>query len=83
MAGYHIAYIPRGQFGESSKIMEEAAEFNDAVMQGNPVMALCELSDLLGAIEGYIERKHPSISFNNLIRMKDATKRAFKEGHRD
>jgi hypothetical protein len=82
MAGYHIAYIVRGQFGEPSKIMEEAAEFNDAIMQGNPVMALCELSDMLGAIEGYLERKHPSITMNHLLRMKDATKRAFKEGHR-
>jgi hypothetical protein len=55
MAGYHLAHIPRGTFGEPSKIMEEALEFQDAIRQGNPVMALCELSDLVGAVQGYLE----------------------------
>jgi hypothetical protein len=80
MAGYHIADIPRGQFGEPSKIMEEAFEFNDAIMQGNPVMALCELSDLVGAIEGYLKAKHPSITMAHLTRMKEATARVHESG---
>jgi hypothetical protein len=80
MAGYHIADIPRGQFGESSKIMEEAFEFNDAIMQGNPVMALCELSDLVGAIKGYLKNKHPSITFDHLIKMQEATSRVHEAG---
>jgi hypothetical protein len=83
MAGYHIADIPRGQFGEASKIMEEALEFQDAILQGNPVMALCELSDMLGAVEGFLERKHPTITLNDLIEMKVATKRAFTDGTRN
>lgn len=82
MAGYHISTIPRGFFGEPSKIMEEAYEFQDAILQGNPVMALCELSDLLGAMEGYLAAKHPTITLGHLVKMKDATRRAFEDGTR-
>lgn len=80
MAGYHLANIPRGTYGEPSKILEETLEFQDAIRQGNPVMALCELSDLVGAIQGYLETKHPSISFNELLRMTEATARVHKSG---
>jgi hypothetical protein len=80
MAGYHIADIPRGHFGEPSKIMEEAFEFQDAILQGNPVMALCELSDLVGAIKGYLAAKHPSITLNHLLKMTEATARVHEAG---
>lgn len=74
--------IPKGEFGEISKIEEELCELVDADSQGNKIMVLCELSDLLGAVEGYLEKHHPSMSLSDLLIMKDATKRAFKSGHR-
>ncbi len=81
--GYHIADIPRGTFGEPSKIIEEAREFADAINQGVTLMALQELSDLLGAIHGYLARHHPSLTIIDLIDMAAMTERAFKNGHRD
>lgn len=80
--GYHIRDIPRGDLGYPSKIIEEIMEFSDAVDQGNPVMALVELSDSLGAIEAYLERHHPSVTLDDLLTMKAATQRAFRNGFR-
>jgi NTP pyrophosphatase (non-canonical NTP hydrolase) len=78
--GYHNKEIPRGKFGEFTKIREEFLEAEDAIEQGNKIMLLVELSDLIGAIEGYCE-KH-NIELEDLIKMKDATKRAFMDGTR-
>lgn len=80
--GYHRKAIPKGVFGEGSKVIEEAAEFADALDQVNPVMALCELSDLIGAIQGYLTKYHPSVTIDDLITMADATRRAFESGQR-
>ena len=80
--GYHKKYIPQGVFGESSKIEEECSEFLDAVEQNNKVMCIVELSDLIGAIEGYLENYHPSICLSDLIIMSNATKGAFNDGTR-
>jgi hypothetical protein len=83
MAGYHQVEIPRGKFGEISKIGEEFLELKDAVDQNNRIMALLELSDLIGAIEGFVEHEfNNTVSFDDLLKMKDATHRAFKEGKR-
>lgn len=79
--GYHLKDIPRGVYGELSKIVEEFAEFQDAMDQDNPVMALQELSDLLGAIEGFTMRKH-NVTLQDLVTMANTTKRAFESGHR-
>jgi len=80
--GYHIAWIPQGEYGEVSKIEEELAEFKDALAQRCSLMALLELADLIGAIEGYLDRHHPSIELSDLLSMAAITKRAFKVGHR-
>lgn len=80
MAGYHRREIPKGKFGEVSKIEEEYLEFQDALDQNNPIMVLCELSDMVGAIEGYIKRYN--ITLDQLIEMKNATKSAFQTGYR-
>lgn len=80
--GYHIRKIPRGEMGKSSKILEEVMELIDAEEQNCKIMALVELSDLVGAIEAYLERNHPSIELRDLIEMTDITKRAFKNGYR-
>jgi len=79
--GYHNKYIERGKFGEFSKIKEEFLEAEDAFEQGNSIMLLVELSDLIGSIEGYCV-KH-NIKLDDLIKMKEATKRAFNDGTRE
>ncbi len=81
MAGYHLRDIPRGEFGEVSKIREEFEEFLESLEQNNPIMALVELSDMIGAIEGYAE-KHHNIKLDDIIALKTATHRAFKSGSR-
>jgi NTP pyrophosphatase (non-canonical NTP hydrolase) len=80
--GYHKAKIEPGEYGEFSKILEEADEFADAIDQGITLMALMELSDLVGAITGYLAKHHPSITLDDLIAMSEATKRAFESGER-
>lgn len=77
---YHLTEIPKGVYGEFSKIKEEFLEADDALQQDNPVMVLQELSDMLGAIEAYTAKYN--ITLIDLIIMKDATKRAFESGHR-
>lgn len=79
--GYHARTIRRGVFGEASKIREEAEEFIDAVEQGVAIMALVELSDLYGAIEEYLDRHH-RMSMDDLRKMSNVTKRAFRDGTR-
>jgi|688.fasta_scaffold678586_2 hypothetical protein len=82
ITGYHIAKITRGFFGEPSKINEETQEFMDAINQENSILALVELSDLYGAIEGYLNKYHPSITMRSLKNMNEATARAFISGER-
>lgn len=79
--GYHTAAIPRGIFGEASKITEEYHEWLDGYNQSAKILELVELADLLGAIEGYVN-KHHNISFQDLVQMKNLTKRAFTDGSR-
>lgn len=78
---YHLDIIPRGVFGEASKVNEEMLEWMDAHKQGVFVMELVELSDLLGAIEAYLKPK--GLTLHDLAVMKEVTKRAFESGHRE
>jgi hypothetical protein len=80
MAGYHSYAIPRGTYGDFSKIKEECLEVEDALNQGNAIMALVELSDLLGAMTGFLAKHHPSITLLDLIEMRDATARVHESG---
>lgn len=80
--GYHIRDIPPGQLGERSKVIEEVTELLDSVEQDNPVMALVEMSDVIGALEQHLIKYHPSITLDDLIKMKDRTKEAFESGDR-
>ena len=77
---YHVRKIPKGKLGEFSKIQEEFLEAKDAVEQENPVMALQECSDLIGAIEAYAANYN--VTLTDLITMKEVTERVFKSGHR-
>ena len=82
MAGYHLAEIPRGEFGELSKIAEELAEIQDAVDQKCVIMELCELSDLYGAVRGYLSKYHPDVTMHDLEAMANITGRTFASGGR-
>lgn len=78
--GYHVKAIPRGKYGEFSKIEEEFLEAKDALEQGNKIMALLELSDLVGAIEAYAKKFN--MSLDEVLKMKNATQKAFEDGTR-
>jgi len=77
---YHINKINKGIIGEFSKIREEFDELSDAVEQNVPPLIICELCDLIGAIEMYSSKWN--ISLADLIKMKNLTKSSFKEGTR-
>lgn len=81
--GYHKAKITRGVFGEDTKIFEEIDEFADALDQGVQIMALVELSDLIGAIEGWLAKHHPTVTLADLAAMAAVTRRVFENGHRE
>jgi hypothetical protein len=81
-AGYHVSVITRGVLGEISKIREELEELTDAASQNCVIMELVELSDLIGAVDAYLLKHHPSICLDDLIIMSKITKRAFQSGER-
>lgn len=81
LIGYHIGKIEtNGIYGESSKIREELEEFDEAIEQDNRIMALLELSDIYGALEGVAIKMGSNMM--ELAKMSNATKRAFQNGHR-
>jgi hypothetical protein len=79
--GYHKQKIEKGVLGKFSKIKEEFLELQDAHDQKNPVLELCELCDLIGAIEAYSSKYN--ITLDDLIAMKKLTQSAFIEGKRE
>lgn len=83
ISGYHKVEIVKGVLGEVSKINEEFHEFLDSVDQGVKIMALMELSDMIGAVEAYLNKHHSGTTIDDLIKMKDVTKRAFESGARN
>lgn len=78
--GYHIKDIEKGKLGEFSKIREEFEELQDANEQKSSVLEICELADLLGAIEAYAKKWN--LSLEDLNKMKESTKKAFEDGSR-
>lgn len=79
--GYHKIEITKGTLGEFSKIKEEFDELTDAVEQGDRVLQICELTDLIGAIEFFSEKKF-NLSLEDLIKFSNKTKSAFLEKKR-
>lgn len=79
--GYHKQAIRRGIFGEISKIREELDELEDAHEQGVKILELVELSDLYGAIEAYVERRH-GLTMDDVAAMSKLTRSAFESGER-
>lgn len=79
--GYHKrAIIIKGVLGETSKIKEELDELEEALEQDNKILALCELSDLYGAVEAVAYSL--GVSMEDVQKMAAATKRAFQSGER-
>ena len=78
--GYHISKIPKGVIGEFSKITEEYEELLDAHNQKDSILELCEITDLIGAIEEYL--KNFNITLEDAIKFSNKTKQAFKENKR-
>lgn len=77
---YHISEIPKGVIGEFSKITEEYEELLDAHNQKDSILELCEITDLIGAIEEYL--KNFNITLEDAIKFSNKTKQAFKENKR-
>ena len=78
--GYHKRKIVKGVLGEFSKIQEEFEELTDSIEQNNNILIICELCDLVGAIELYAKKWN--ISLADIIKMKESTNSAFNEGTR-
>ena len=75
---YHLDTIPKGVLGDSSKILEEVMELQDSEKQQCRIMALLEVSDILGAIEQYVKKHYPGITMEDIKNMSDITQRSFK-----
>jgi len=82
--GYHLASseIRKGELGEISKIQEELDELRDAMTQECRIMALLEVSDLVGAIELFLEKHFSEFTIEDVLTMQRITKRAFQNGAR-
>lgn len=78
--GYHKQTIKKGIIGEFSKIREEFEELTDAEEQKCKGLIICELCDLVGAIEEYAKKYN--LSLEDIKQFSDMTKSAFKEGKR-
>lgn len=69
---WHTKEIKKGVYGELSKVEEELEEAKDALEQNNTLMYLIELSDIVGAVEGIIEKHGLSlkelITFSNKVK---------------
>lgn len=63
--GFHKNIITRGIYGEISKVREELEEAEDAIQQGQTLMLLVELADIIGACAG-VAAKH-GLSINDLV----------------
>ena len=81
--GYHQDLaIPKTSVGSILKVFEEVHELQDALLQKEKVLAICELADLVGAIEIYLKQNKTNLSLHDLQKMSCLTKRAFKVGSR-
>lgn len=79
--GYHLRPIQtQGVYGEPSKIREELEELEEAYEQDNRILAIVEVTDLYGALEGVAERL--GVTMQDVAKMAAATRRAFSDGTR-
>lgn len=81
IAGYHKKEIKKGVYGQFSKIKEEFDELEDANNQWDKILIMCELSDLVGAIEAFAKEKF-NLTLVDIKKFSDKTKQAFTDGKR-
>lgn len=79
--GYHKRGFIKGELGDLSKIREEVSELEDAYAQNDKILMLCELSDLVGAIESFAQAQLGT-ELADLITFSNKTKSAFGAGRR-
>ncbi len=82
MGYHHDLSIPKSELGSITKIFEELHELQDAALNKQKLLILCELADLIGAIKGYLAKGQPEIKLRDLNDMSRLTERAFKVGSR-
>lgn len=75
---FHLTQIPKGQLGEFSKIKEELLELEDALQQNCRIMALVELSDMLGAMRHFLSNHFPGFTLDDLLKMNQLSERAIE-----
>lgn len=80
--GYHKAEITKGVYGHFSKIEEEFQELKDAIDQKDRILALVELSDLVGAIDGFVKHEFKTMSLDDIVKFSKLTQHAFETGDR-
>ena len=80
--GYHKTKIKKGELGKLSKIQEELDELQDAQKQGVRILMLCEIADLIGAIQAYLDNHLEGFKIQDALEMAGLTASAFKEGKR-
>ena len=81
--GYHKTEITKGIYGHFSKIEEEFQELKDALEQKDRILALVELSDLIGAIDGFLKHEFNNIvSLDDVVKFSKLTQNAFETGDR-
>ena len=79
--GYHNRKIDKGVLGEFTKIQEEFVELLDAVEQDDKILQICELTDLIGAIESFAGDKF-NLKLDDLIKFSNKTKKSFTDKER-
>lgn len=64
---FHKREIPKGKYGEISKIKEEVEEALDSQEQNLRLMTLLELSDIIGAVDGVLNKHFPGFTVEELL----------------
>lgn len=79
---YHKKPILKGDYGNSSKVLEELREFEEAVREGSKLVAFCELADLKGAVDALIDHflSDSQITKEDVEKLSQQTKESFLVG---
>ena len=77
---YHNVPVTNGTYGEVSKILEEVEEAMDADQRGLKVLVLVELSDMIGATLGYLEKHAPGMTLEDLVAFAETIRKLKSEG---
>lgn len=79
-SGYHLRNFVKEDYMSAYKIKEETQEFLDAVEQNDKLLQLCEMSDLIQAIEDYAISM--GVDFDDLRKFGKKTSNAYQSKKR-